>query len=261
MTVTTTELTPYLDEGIEADGRLRLFCFHHAGGGSSTYHRWRRALGPHVAVVPVQLPGRGRRTAHRRFVDLERQLDDLETHLGEHLCAPHAFFGHSMGALVAFRLACRRSSAGQPMPRALLLSAYAAPHLPAPLPAVDHLDDAALARLLTSIGGLPAEIVSWPGLLGAVLPAIRDDLRMCADHRDPGLPPLDCPMHLFGADADPLVGERDLRAWSRHTTDLAGVHVLHGDHFYLDNSPDDLLRLLRPLLRRYSRTTSTNVAE
>ncbi|TJZ80132.1 thioesterase [Rhodococcus oryzae] len=257
----TAPLTPYLEDGVGSDTALRMFCFHHAGGESSMYRAWHRALGPHVTVVPVHLPGRGRRAEHERFVDLDLLLDDLEHHLAEHLSGPYVFFGHSMGALVAYRLARRRDAGGHRRPEALLLSAYAAPHLPAPLPPIDHLDDALLARFLTAIGGLPAEILGWPAWLEAALPVIRDDVRMCADHRDPGEAPLACPMHLFGADADPLVGELDLRAWSRHTTHPTDPQILEGDHFYLDESPDELFRLLRPLLRGYARAASADRKE
>jgi surfactin synthase thioesterase subunit len=249
----------YLDQP-GADAALRLFCFHHAGGGSSMYRPWHRALHPYASVWPVQLPGREGRAGETRFVDLESLLTDLESELDDALTVPHLFFGHSLGALVAYRLACRRRSQHRLLPRALLLSGYGAPHLPAPFPPVDSLDDTTLIQFLRDVGGVPAEFLDWPDWVRHWLPVVRDDLRVCCNYVDPGDPPLECPMHLFGADADPLVNEHDLHAWNRHTTQPCEVQILAGDHFYLTQSPEQLFRLLRPLLRRYAPVTGRDEA-
>ena len=228
-----------------------MFCFHHAGGGASLYRGWQRALGPHVAVCPVLLPGREERAAEPRFTDLGALVADLDAALGDLLAAPHVLFGHSMGALIAYRLACHRRGRGESLPRALLLSSYPAPHLAAPMPAVDERDGDALTGLLTGIGGLAPELLEWPGGVTELLAVARDDLRLCAGHRDRGEAPLPCPIHVFGSDADALVGEQDLRAWDRHAASPVELHVLSGDHFYIRDDPAELLGHVRALLRRY----------
>jgi len=108
--------------------------------------------------------------------------------------------------------------------------------------------------LLRATGGLPADLPARPAWRDHCLPALRDDLRLCTGYRDPADPPLPCPTHVLGADADPLVGERDLRAWDRHTTELREVRIMTGDHFYLEHTPEQLFRVLRPVLRRYAAT-------
>jgi surfactin synthase thioesterase subunit len=230
---------------------LRMFCFHHAGGGASLYRGWQRAVGPHVAVCPVLLPGREGRAGEPRFTQLDALVEDLDAELGDLLAEPHVLFGHSMGALLAYRLACHRRARGAPLPRALLLSSYPAPHLAAPMPAVDERDDDALIALLTGTGGLAPELRDWPGGVTELLAVARDDLRLCADHRDRGEDPLPCPVHVFGAEADALVGEQDLRAWDQHARSPVELRVLSGDHFYLRDDPEPLLGHVRALLRRY----------
>ena len=188
---------------------LRMFCFHHAGGGASLYRGWQRAIGPHVAVCPVLLPGREGRAAEPRFTELDALVADLDAELGDLLAEPHVLFGHSMGALVAYRLACHRRACRESLPRALLLSSYPAPHLAAPMPAVDDRDDDALVGLLTGTGGLAPELRDWPGGVTELLAVARDDLRLCASdgHRDRGEAPLPCP--------DPHVRIRRRRARQR----------------------------------------------
>lgn len=133
----------------KATGTVRLFCFHHAGSGGLAFNSWDKALKPSVEVIPVEVANR------ERFAMLRQLVDVVNAQLGSTLDQPHMFFGHSFGALLAYRLACVRAAHGSPLPRAVFLSAYAPPHLPPPLHVVDLLDDQQLATLLSDLGGLP----------------------------------------------------------------------------------------------------------
>ena len=129
----------------------------------------------------------------------------------------------------------------------MLLSSYPAPHLAAPMPAVDDVT-ATPDPAFDGIGGLAAELAEWRAEMLAVF---RDDLRLCAGHRDLGEAALPCPIHVFGSDADALVSEQDLQDVDRHAPSPVELHVLSGDHFYLRDDPEPLLRHVRAVLRRY----------
>jgi surfactin synthase thioesterase subunit len=102
---------------------------------------------------------------------------------------------------------------------------------------MDRLDDHQLAAELTRYGGLPTEILSRPEWLELLVPTIRDDLRVCRSYRPSGEPPLPCPLHIFGAHADPLVPPDTLTAWSRYSAQPQPVRLFTGDHF-LFRRPD-----------------------
>lgn len=239
----------YLDEQ-GASASVRMICFHHAGGGSSLFRGWQRALGPHVAVCPVLLPGHEGRLGEPRHTDLAELVADIDRDLNDVLAAPHVLFGHSMGALLAYTLTCRRADRDAPLPRALLVSGYPAPYLPTPLPLVGD-DPDEVVSILSSIGGLPSGVLEWEQGLAEWLPVAVDDLRLCRDVQpvDTRLP---IPVHVFGADADPLVATADLRAWDRCSDLPLDVRVLRGDHFYLRDHPQQLWAELRSVLRAYA---------
>jgi len=222
---------------------VQLFCFHHAGGGAAMFNTWNKALGPRVEVVPVEILDRG------RFSTLGQLVDEVDRQMRSALEGPHAFFGHSFGALLAYRLACRRAESGAVLPRALMVSSFAPPHLPAPLPAVDHLDEDQLTTLLSDLGGIPQELADWPVLRERAVAAARVDLRLCATDIDVEPVVLPCPIHAFGGDDDPLVSESDLYEWRFRTSGAFSVHVLRGGHFYLSDGPQ-LFSTLLPLLSR-----------
>jgi surfactin synthase thioesterase subunit len=207
------------------------------------FSTWNRALGPAVDVVPVEILDR------ERFATLNQLVEEVGAKLGSALDGPHAFFGHSFGALLAYRLACRRAASHSPLPRALMVSSFAPPHLPAPIPAVDHLNDNQLTALLTELGGIPPELSEWPALRDKAVAAARVDLRLCATDEESEPVVLPCPIHAFGGSDDPLVTESDLYEWRSRTSAHLSVHVLRGGHFYLGDG-HQLFATLLPLLSR-----------
>ncbi len=220
---------------------MQLFCFHHAGSSGLAFNSWHKALRPSVEVIPVEVANR------ERFAMLRQLVDAVNAELGSTLDQPHMFFGHSFGALLAYRLACVRAAHGAPLPRAVFLSAYAPPHLPPPLHVVDLLDDQQLATLLSDLGGLPSGLTRWPTLHERAVTATRHDLRLCMTDEEKDTAELSCPIHVFGGSEDPLVSKSDLHEWRSRTTADFSVQILRGGHFYLrDRQP--LFKTLRPLL-------------
>lgn len=220
---------------------VRLFCFHHAGGGRAMFNAWSRALGPRIEVVAVEVENR------ERFATLSHLVEDLHDQLGSELDSPHVFFGHSFGALLAYRLACQRAAAGSALPRALFVSSYAPPHLPPPIPAMEHVGDLQLAALLSDLGGMPPELTQWPALHDNALATTRVDLRLCATDKEADVAPLRCPIYAFGGSDDPLVSEPDLHEWRSRTTGKFIVQIFPGGHFYLSDGPQLFATLRRQL--------------
>ena len=207
------------------------------------FNAWNKALGPGIDVIPVEILNRD------RFSTLRDLVGDVDEQLRPALEGPHAFFGHSFGALLAYRLACLRAESGLGLPRALMVSSFAPPHLPPPIPAVDHLDDHQLTTMLCALGGIPPELTDWPALRDKAVKAARTDLQLCMTDRESAPVALPCPIHAFGGDDDPLVTESDLCEWQTRTSGEFAVHVLRGGHFYLSDGPQ-LLTLLTRLLTR-----------
>jgi surfactin synthase thioesterase subunit len=202
---------------------------------------WTKALRPAVEVVPVEIANR------ERFTRLRHLVDEVNDQLRSSLDDPHMFFGHSFGALLAYRLACVRAAEGSPLPRAVFLSAYAPPHLPPPLHAVDLLDDHQLATLLSDLGGMPSGLTRWPTLQERAVAATRHDLRLCTTDEEADIAELSCPIHVFGGSEDPLVSESDLHEWRSRTTADFSVRILRGGHFYLRDR-QQIFETLRPLM-------------
>lgn len=213
---------------------LRLFCFPYAGAGASVFRDWRLPEDLGVELWAVQPPGRENRRNEpsiRRMPVLVRSCADELAPLLED--TPYAFFGHSMGALVAFELARLRQSRGERLPVHLFLSAHRAPDRPPKRGPVSTLpDDEFLERLLEMVGSSRTAVVDLDLLL-MLAPMIRADLELCEHYRYRPGPPLATPMTCFAAIDDSEVDVPDVAAWQLYTTGAFRLHTYTGGHTFL----------------------------
>jgi surfactin synthase thioesterase subunit len=227
----------------EATLKSRLFCFSHAGGGSSLFARWRSACGEEVEVCPVVLPGREARINEPRFRRMEDLIEPLVEALAPSFNLPFAMFGHSLGSVIAFEVARRATVLGHP-PYVLMVSGRRAPHLRARRPAVHLLDDQAFLQAVGSLNGLPAELLNDADLMRYFLPSLRADFELNETYVPLLGGPLSCDLVAFLGYSDPEVDESELLAWREVTSGKFRHHMLDGDHFYFQPSPDNLLELV-----------------
>lgn len=251
--------------------RLRLFCLPYGGRGASLFRTWPDALPADIDVCPVQLPGREDRADERCLEDPDALLDVLEPVVRAHADRPFAFYGHSVGALLAYRLAHRLAPTHGDRLRHLFVAAFGCPAAGAdPLlgRVTDACRDLGLPDLPTAgevlrvrrarpvafhdalAGRLGKDTAER--LFGAAEPALFADLRLVHGYRhDPAEPRLRVPVTALHGAGDPVVAEADMRAWGRVTDGRFRLDVLPGDHYFChpDQSLDRVLRLITEHLR------------
>jgi pyochelin biosynthetic protein PchC len=229
------------------DAEVQLICLPHAGGSASFYRPVAQALTPHIEVLAVQYPGRQDR--HR-----ERLIDDIGT-LADRVCEavaaavdrPFAFFGHSMGATLAFEVARRLESRGRHAVR-LFASGRRAPS--ADRDERVHLrDDDGLIADVRALSGTSQQVFGDEELMRMVLPAIRGDYRAAETYRYAPGPALSCPVTALTGDRDPKATRDEVAAWQSHTTGEFQLKTYAGGHFFLLDHVADVLRLLGEQLR------------
>ncbi|MEU0273313.1 alpha/beta fold hydrolase [Streptomyces sp. NPDC006307] len=243
--------------GAEVPGSgVRLVCFPHAGGAASAYLGLQRELVPAFDVLAVQYPGRQDRRAEPPVDDIGRLVqalaDEVERELvpgaaGVDAPRPYAFFGHSMGAVLAYELARELDRRGVPGPCHLFLSGRFAP-----TPQgndTDRLDtDEKILAMIRRLGGTVGAVFDDPDVLEMVMPPLRADYRAIGTYTWRPGPPLDTPLTVLVGDRDPVVPVDGAAGWCEHTTAPAELHVLPGGHFYLDQRTADVADIVRDAL-------------
>jgi medium-chain acyl-[acyl-carrier-protein] hydrolase len=227
--------------------RCRLFCFPHAGGNALFFRPWQRLMPSDIDVCPVELPGRGARIPEQPFRRMDQLVESLCDIFDPLLTVPFAFFGHSMGAYIAFELARRLRSANGPAALHLFVSGAGAPNRPGRRPAMHAMPDHHLVAALGEFGGTPPAVMARQELVAALLPTMRADLELVETYRAPRASRVPCPITAFGG-AEDTIGRRSLEMWSGFTEESFGLRIFPGGHFYLSKAStilaDEIVRTL-----------------
>jgi len=232
---------------------LRLFSIPHAGGGPSAFRGWRDALAPELDVVIVELPGRETRFAEAPYQRIDDVVRDLTRAIIPSIRngQPFAFFGNSLGGLLAFEtLQAIRGLTGLEAEH-LFVSAIGAPHVPRTVPLISDLSDGDLIReICHRYDGIPSAVLEDAELMAAMLPTLRADLKVIESYRLREPRPLSCSITAFSGKRDMTIAISDVKAWREQTTSSFTHIILEEDHLYLQSARDYLTSCVRQTLLR-----------
>jgi surfactin synthase thioesterase subunit/glycosyltransferase involved in cell wall biosynthesis len=252
---------PALPFGGSDPEKFRLFCFPHAGGGAGFFRSWRQDLIGPAEVAPVQYPGHETRRAEAFLLSMRELIDNLFENLDSALEGEFAFFGHSMGAIVAFELGRKLRRLGRTLPLALIASSARAPvfrlnHQPPPDPTRSELLDQ-----VRQLGGLTKDVLEEPKLLEAILPALEADTSLYRRYCYEAAPRLSIPVLALGGERDPNITIAHLDRWKDETSAFAEVKQFAGGHFFLREDEKTVLKTIATFLERVNSPGSLQTPE
>lgn len=224
--------------------RVRLVCFPSAGSGTSSYGRWATMVPSDVELLAVQLPGHETRLREPLIRDLHVIADQVASELESVAELPTVFFGHSMGALIAFEVA-KRLRGSVAAPGSLVVSARIAPHLIESREPFGELDDEAFIDAIGQrYGGLPALLREDAEFRELYLPPLRADVMAVSAYTVRDAEPLDCPIHALGGIDDVTTPRAGLDAWREHTSSEFTLQIFPGGHFFVQSARADVVALV-----------------
>ena len=221
---------------------VRLFCFPYAGASGTIYRSWPEHLPRSVEVYSIQLPGRGSRIREHFYTRIEPLVSDLRQAIEPYLDRPSAFFGHSLGALIAFELARILVRDGLPSPLHLFLSGCPNPLYYGPI--TYNLADAEFKRYLQDLNGISPELLANNEAMKYFLPILRADLEIVDTYKYLPGSLIECSMTALGGTRDWQVPIETLGAWRDYTLGPFNLKLFVGDHFFLHTCQVDLLRMI-----------------
>lgn len=241
-------------DNADPDAVVRLFLFPYAGGNAPMYREWLPYFPAGVAVQALQLPGRLDRRNEPLLGDVPGMVDEVCEALSAELDdRPYALFGHSLGALLAYRVAVAMERESGTGPILLAAAGWTPEGFRMPTVAQVQLPQDELVEWIVSLGSLPAAIYEDAEMLALTIPPTRADLTACARYVDDRAS-LSCPVVTYSGRDDPLLAPDAARSWMRRTPDYLGNQEFPGGHFFIYDAvlpiAADLTRQVLRLARR-----------
>jgi len=232
--------------------RLRLICFPFAGGSANTYRPWADKLPKDVELLAVQLPGRGTRFNEPCIAELPELIKQLVAAIKPFMQMPCVFFGHSMGAIIAYELCVALNRQHEKLPKLLMLSACSAPQLAEQNKALHSLPTKKFWQEVAAINGTQSEILNNSELLDLLEPSLRADFKIVYDWRQRSMenrpPTVPVAMEVFGGRNDTSVNLEQINGWKNYSQLGTNTHLFDGDHFFITHAGNAFFSALSVLL-------------
>jgi len=218
-----------------------LYIFPHAGGSAKFYVPFARTFTADIKRIAVQYPGRRGVHDPAEFTSIQALADGVFEKLSPVVSADDAvaFFGHSMGGMVAFEVARRFEAAGKSV-QALFLSAVAAPgrigydYIPG--------SDRGLLDAVAEITGVNRAFLEDERFAERILPTLRGFKAISNYDCDPEAL-VSCPIFAFYGDDDEVATREKVSGWADRTTAEFSIREFSapGHHFYINDHLPELV--------------------
>ena len=239
--------SPWLIRVPKPGAGTRLYVFPYAGGNAAAFLPWSARLGPGVELSVISLPGRGPRPQEAPLREMRPVALQLAAAIAADGARDFAFFGHSLGAVLALEVARICTLMHLRLPRLMVASGCRWPGA-LDREALHDLPTPAFLDRLRALGGTPEDVLAHDELMQIVLPALRADFAMLHAYTyRPGLA-LKPPLHVFAGRQDDRVSADDLAGWQQESADFRQIHWFEGGHFFLHQHEAAVLSTLTGLL-------------
>ncbi|WP_436488007.1 thioesterase II family protein [Chitinophaga sp. ARDCPP14] len=226
----------------------QLFVIHFAGGSSYSFKPILSLL-EDIDIIPVELPGRGRRMAEPLLVDFEAAALDLFNKVLDSVEYPgFLLYGHSMGASLAFKVCSMLEEVGE-SPGHLIVSGNAGPGIKAQQ-TKSLLADKDLIEAIRKMGGIPAELLDNRDFLHFILPILRADFHLSENCQLSRIPPVNTPIWAIMGNEEENAG--NITNWKAFTRAGFKGSILPGGHFFIDQHPEKMAEIITDCIKSSS---------
>lgn len=212
--------------------RVNIFCLPFAGGSSYSYMAFQKHTSNFIEVIPIDLPGRGKRFGEPLLTDIHAMVKDIFYQVKGLVDRPYAIYGHSMGACLGYLLTKRLIREEAAMPLHLFLSGREGPSVEGREKGRHLLPRNEFFEVLHEYEGMNAEVLKNRELMELFEPVLRADFEALDTYEYEETSPFDIPVTVMIGQDEKVSFEEALQ-WQKETTLEISVNKFPGGHFFI----------------------------
>jgi surfactin synthase thioesterase subunit len=175
-------------------------------------------------------------------------INELLAVIPAHINKPYILFGHSLGSRIAFELMRKIQELKLPLPIHFIASGSRGPHDESSKKNIYNLPDPEFIAELEKLNGTPKAVLENKELMDLFLPLLRADFELADTYCYNGDLVFDCPISVLGGKDDVDISFEQLSSWQNFFKNQANVHMLPGDHFFIDSHKSICLEKINAII-------------
>jgi medium-chain acyl-[acyl-carrier-protein] hydrolase len=233
-------LSPYIISlSPNNEAQYILYCFSYAGGSGQNYYSWKELLPNCIELRVITLPGRGKRFLETPLESINTMADEIVTEIQQCSNQKILFYGHSMGAALAYECALRLERLHAPIEH-LFVGGFRAPHLPCTRTKINNLPQDNFLFELSKYGATPQEVLDEKGLLEMILPMLRADFKAIESYRAIEQS-ISCPITAFYGLNDHCIIPDQVKKWNACTHSYFNTIAINGSHLFHESHANEII--------------------
>jgi medium-chain acyl-[acyl-carrier-protein] hydrolase len=217
--------------------KVKLLCLPHAGGSAAMYYRWKKYLDSNIEVTPVELAGRGRRISESLYDSMLNAVDDIYNIIQPIIReCDYAFYGHSMGTILAFELCRKIMDTNERQPLHLFVSGRYPPSISRKEKYLSRLPDNLFLEEVCKLGGTSVELVENKELCDIFIPILKADYKIIEEYEYiDSDKKFNYGITVFNGKGDSEVSYNEVMEWGKHTLLQSPIYEFEGNHFFIND--------------------------
>lgn len=230
--------------------KIQLFCLPYAGGSAGIYNKWKKMTDNTIEVCPIEYKGRGSRFNETLSKSMGRMVDDVfEQIKGKINSGQYAFFGYSMGSMIAYEVIRKLEKSGYKPPIHSFFAAKQAPHLHEQKK-LHLMNDRDFLEEIYKLGGTPKELRDNQELMEIYVSILKADYEIVDTYEH------DLENNKIGCNISVLYGKEDrysvasIREWSNLTNKDFQFYAFEGGHFFMNHQLQGVIEVVSSELQK-----------
>lgn len=225
-----------------------LLLFPYSGVGASIYNAVKDNITLPIECIPIQLPGREELIQEKPFDDMNLVVEYLVENLEKYITKPLIFFGHCLGALIAYETALALMKKHSIQIIHFFASACPAPHTHQVTSPIYHLPSKQFLDHIQQRSYFQTKPISNE-VCKILLSGLRADFKLYETYSRSEAISLPCPITVMSGNDDDFIEQEQILKWNTLTQSKFQTALFPGNHLYLHQAMGDILETIEDRIR------------
>lgn len=232
-----------------------IYALPYAAGSASLYHEVIQHLHQGIRLVPLELPGHGRRMRENLLESIPEMAKDAFRQIAKNgFREPYCLLGYSMGGAVCYELYQLLRAQRCPLPRHMFICSSDIPAHKQNFSGIRKMSDEELIVQLQELGGTPQEVLENKELMELILPLVRADFAAVEEYYPTITLKMNCGGTVIYGTLELAATENRFADWQNFFSQTVCFIGVEGGHFFIHDNPDLLAGVIMQVIRNLEET-------